>query len=73
MSDKASIIEFIENLYGLATNFLITSKNYKLEQIIKELEFLENQYEFCENIKEQRLYEILLEDIYNKIEVIINE
>ena len=71
--DKTSTIEYVENIYGLATNYLKTHTSTELESLMKKLEELEDKYELCEDQNILKDYEYLLKEVIDRMEVIINE
>ncbi len=71
--DKTSTIEYVENIYGLATNYLKSHSSLELETLMKKLEDLEDKYEACEDQAVLKEYEFLLKEVIDRMEVIINE
>lgn len=71
--DKSSTIEYIENMYGLANNYLKNKNNIELKNLLKELEMIESKIELCNGENSIKNYKLLLEELLNRIEGIINE
>jgi hypothetical protein len=71
--DKTSTIEYVENIYGLATNYLKHHSSSELESLMIKLEDLETKYELCNDEKLLKEYERLLKDVIDGMEVIMNE
>ena len=71
--DKTSTIEYVENIYGLATNYLKTHSSSELESLMNDLENLESNFESCDDMILLLDYEKKLKDIIDRMEVIINE
>ena len=71
--DKTSTIEYVENIYGLATNYLKDHSSLELESLMKKLEDLETKFELCEEELILKEYENLLKEVIDRMEVIINE
>ena len=71
--DKTSTIEYVENIYGLATNYLKHHSSSKLEELMRKLEDLETKYELCEDEIKLKELEGLLKNVIDEMEVIINE
>ena len=70
---KATNIEYIENMYALAINSFVKSNNMELKKLIDELVFFEDKIREEDNEKELNNYIISLNELINKIEVLINE
>ena len=68
-----STIEYIENIYGLATNYLKNHINKELESLMQELEDLEDKYELCKEDSKLKDFEGLLKNVISRMEVIIHE
>ena len=71
--DKTSTIEYVENIYGLATNYLKHHDSEKLESLMEKLEDLETKFELCEDETILKEYERLLKEMIDGMEVIMNE
>ena len=71
--NKSSIIEYIENIYGLANNCLKNKNSVELRSLLKELNLIEDKIRSCYDKEILSNYELLLKDLINKIEGIINE
>ncbi len=71
--DKTSTIEYVENIYGLATNYLKHHTSPELENLMAKLEDLETKYELCNDKNLLKEYERLLKNVIDRMEVIINE
>ena len=69
--EETSIIEYIENMIGLAFNYLEHHSNKKLEILIQRLEKLEDEIEFCNNQRILRSINIL-QQIVDEMDVIVN-
>lgn len=72
-TNKSNIIEYIENIYGLATNYLENKNNIELKNLLKELELIENKIRLCNDIDLLDNYKIFMDQLVNRIEDIINE
>lgn len=70
---KEATVEYIENIYALAINYLKNNKNIKLKNMLMELELIEDKIRLCEDIDSLENYKSLLESLIKGIEVIINE
>ena len=70
---KEVSIEYIENTYALATNYLKHNNSLELKHLLSELELIENKIRICNNIELLKRYKVILEPLLNKIEVIVNE
>ena len=71
--DKNSTIEYVENIYGLASNYLIKHNNPKLKILMERLEDLESKYESCNDSLSLNKYELLLKEVIDGMEVLMNE
>ena len=69
---KESTIEYIENFYALSINYLKKYNNLQLKNLIEELEMLEDKIRISNEL-ELNNYQIILNNLLNKIEGIINE
>jgi len=70
---KEVSIEYIENTYALATNYLKKNNSLELKYLLSELELIEDKMRICDDIGLLKRYKTILESLINKIEVIINE
>ena len=70
---KEATIEYMENMYALATNYLKTTNNLKLKNMLKELEFIEDKVRICNDMNEFDKLKTILDNLLNCIEVLINE
>lgn len=70
---KEVSIEYIENTYALASNFLMKKNNLELKYLLDELELMEDKIRNCNDVNMLKKYKNLLLPIINKIEVIVNE
>ena len=70
---KEASIEYIENTYALATNYLKKNNSLELKYLLSELELIEDKIRICDDIGLLKRYKTILEPLINKIEVIINE
>lgn len=70
---KEASVEYCENIYALAINYLRKNNNVKLDSLVKELVILEEDIRKCENIELLNAYKMLLESLISKIEGIIHE
>ena len=70
---KAANIEYIENIYALAINSFVRSNNMELKELIDELDVFEDKIRKEENEKKLNNYIIDLNELINRIEVLINE
>lgn len=71
--NKGSIIEYIENIYGLASNYLMSNNNLELRKLLNNLELLEDKIKLCNDIDKLKNYNILVNDLISKIEGFVNE
>ena len=71
--DKTSTIEYVENIYGLATNYLKDHSSLELESLMNKLEDLETKFELCEDETKLKELEGLLKEVIDGMEVIMNE
>ena len=70
---KEVSIEYIENTYALAVNYLKKNNSLELKYLLSELELIEDKIRICDDIGLLKRYKVDLEPLINKIEVIINE
>lgn len=70
---KEVSIEYIENTYALASNYLKINNNLELKHLLNELELIEDKIRICNDIDLLKRYKVILEQLIDKIEVIINE
>ena len=70
---KEVSIEYIENTYALASNFIMKKNNLELKYLLDELELMEDKIRNSNDVNKQKKYKNLLLPIINKIEVIVNE
>ena len=70
---KEVSIEYIENTYALASNYLIHNNSLELKHLLSELELIEDKIRMCSDIELLKRYKVILEPLLNKIEVIVNE
>jgi hypothetical protein len=65
---KEVTIEYIENIYVLATNYLKNNNYIYLKNILEELDVLEERVRICSDINVLDNYKTLLNHLGNKIE-----
>lgn len=70
---KEVTIEHIENIYALSINYLNEHNNLELKNILKELEFIEDKIRICDDINSFNKLKNVLDNLLNRIEVLINE
>ena len=70
---KEATIEYIENMYALSINYLNKNNNLELKNILKELDFIENKIRICVDINAFNKLKNVLNNLLNRIEVLINE
>lgn len=70
---KEVSIEYIENTYALASNYLKKNNSLELKHLLNELELIEDKIRICNDIEFLKRYKVILEQLINKIEVIVNE
>lgn len=70
---KEATIEHIENMYALSINYLNKNNNFELKNILKELEFIEDKIRICDDIDSFNKLKNVLDNLLNRIEVLINE
>lgn len=70
---KEATIEHIENMYALSINYLNKNNNLELKNILKELEFIEDKIRLCEEVDSFNKLKNVLDNLLNRIEVLINE
>ena len=70
---KEVSIEYIENTYALASNYLKLNNNLELKHLLNELELIEDKIRLCKDIDLLKRYKVILKQLINKIEVIVNE
>ena len=70
---KEVSIEYIENTYALASNYLKKNNSLELKYLLNELELIEDKIRICNDIEFLKRYKVILEQLINKIEVIVNE
>ena len=70
---KEVSIEYIENTYALASNYLKKNNSLELKHLLNELELIEDKIRICNDVEFLKRYKVILKQLINKIEVIINE
>lgn len=70
---KEVSIEYIENIYALAINYLKKNSSLELKHLLSELELIEDKIRVCDDIELLKRYNVILEPLIDKIEVIVNE
>ena len=70
---KEVTIEYIENEYALATNYLKTNSDMRLKNMLEELELLEDKIRVCDDINALDNYKTMLDHLISRMEGIINE
>jgi len=70
---KEVSIEYIENTYALGINYLKKNNSLELKHLLNELELIEDKIRICNDIEFLKRYKVILEQLINKIEVIVNE
>ena len=70
---KEVSIEYIENTYALASNYLKVNNSLELKHLFNELELIEDKIRICNDIELLKRYKVILEPLIGKIEVIVNE
>ena len=70
---KEVSIEYIENTYALASNYLKVNNSLELKHLLNELELIEDKIRICNDIDLLKRYKVILEPLISKIEVIVNE
>ena len=66
-------IEYIENTYALGINYLRKNNNLELKHLLSELELIEDKIRMCSDIELLKRYKVILNQLINKIEVIVDE
>lgn len=67
---KEVSIEYIENIYALAINYLKNNNSLELRYLLDELELIEDKVRVCSDVSR---YKIILNSLIDRIEGIINE
>ena len=70
---KETTIEYIENIYALSISYLKNKNNIELKNLLKELEFMEDNIRQCKDLDILDNYKSILDNLINRIEDIINE
>lgn len=70
---KEVSIEYIENTYALASNYLKHNNSLELKHLLSELELMEDKIRICNDVNLLKGYKVILKQLLNKIEVIVNE
>ena len=70
---KEVSIEYIENTYALGINYLKKNNSLELKHLLNELELVEDKIRMCDDIEILKRYKVILNQLINKIEVIVNE
>ena len=70
---KEVSIEYIENTYALAINYLKHNNSLELKHLLSELELIEYKIRICYDIELLKRYKVILDQLVNKIEGIVNE
>lgn len=70
---KEVSIEYIENTYALGANYLKKNNSLELKHLLNELELIEDKIHRCSDIEFLKRYKVILNQLINKIEVIVNE
>ena len=71
--DKSNVMEYIENIYGLASNYLKNNSSLKLKELLEHIEKLEDNIIECDDDIKYNEYKIQLYKICSEIEAIIDE
>ena len=69
---KEVCVEYCEDMYALVSNYLKSNDNLELVEHLKQIENLEDKIRICDDINKLFDYKKILEQIMNRIEVIIN-
>lgn len=69
---KEVCVEFCENTYALGVNYLIDHEDNELKTLLHSLIILNDHIRTCEDINKLFNYKKKLEQLVNRIEVIIN-
>lgn len=70
---KEVSIEYIENTYALASNYLKKNNSLELKHLLNELELIEDKIRMIDNVEMLKRYKVILNQLISKIEVIVNE
>lgn len=69
---KEISVECCENMYALAVNYLKENNNIELNELLDKLVELGDNIRICDDINELFNYKKLLDQLVNRIEVIVN-
>ena len=69
---KGISVEYCENVYALGINYLKNNNNVELKELLDKLSMLEDNIRKCNDVNELFNYKRVLEQLANRIEVIIN-
>lgn len=69
---KGISVEYCENVYALGINYLKNNDNVELKELLDKLSLIEDNIRRCNDVNELFNYKRVLEQLANRIEVIIN-
>jgi uncharacterized protein YaaR (DUF327 family) len=70
---KSSIIEYLENIYGLAMNKYNKKGSVELKSLLDELNLYSKRIRECNTVDEVNNYDYLISNTLNRIEDFIYE